>query len=188
MKPRLLLVIGPTAVGKSSVLERALAEFPKLRDIITYTTRPMRPGESEGNPYHFVTPEKFKELEAQGFFVEWAYVHGRMYGTPRDQIEKASRDGYVLVADVDVQGAKKLMQVYPGGVTTVFLMPPSMDALRQRFIKRGVTDEADLAKRLESARSEMAQAQDFQHVVTNCDFDSCYAEVRKVIENLLKNQ
>lgn len=188
MKPRIVLIIGPTAVGKSSMLDKALKEFPRLRDIVTYTTRPARAGESEGNPYHFVSEEKFKELRAQGRFVEWAFVHGRLYGTPKDQIESETRNGNVLVADVDVQGAKKLVEIYPDGVTTIFLMPPSMDALRQRFIKRGVTSEADLAKRLESAQQEISQAQDFQFVLTNEDFDSCYGEVRKIIENLLKNQ
>lgn len=182
------MIIGPTAVGKSSMLDKLLKEFDSLRDIVTYTTRPMRQGESEGNPYHFVTEEQFKKLRDEGRFVEWAFVHGRLYGTPKDQIEAAAREGCVNIADVDVQGAKKLMQLYPDGVTTIFLMPPSIDALRQRFIKRGVTSEADLAKRLESAQAEMSQAQDFQHVLINEDFDSCYAGLRKIVENLLKNQ
>jgi len=187
MSPKILIIIGPTAVGKSSVLERALTDYPQLCDIITYTTRPMRAGEFEGNPYHFVPEERFKELIEKKFFVEWAFVHGRMYGTPRDQIEQAARDGKVLVMDIDVQGAKKFREEFPQAVT-VFLMPPSIDALRQRFVKRGVTSEADLAKRLESAQVEMAQAKDFQHVIVNDRFDSAYAEVRKVIENILKNQ
>lgn len=187
MKPRILLIIGPTAVGKSSMLERALKDYPKLRDIVTYTTRAKRQGESEGNPYHFVSEDEFVKLEKAGRFVEWALVHGRMYGTPKDQIEEATKQGQVLVADVDVQGAKKLRAVYPQTVT-VFLRPPSMDALRQRFIKRGITSEADLMKRLESAQMEMAQAEDFQHILVNTDFDECYDQLRKIIENLLKNQ
>jgi guanylate kinase len=187
MNPKIVLLIGPTAVGKSSLLERALKEFPRLHDIITYTTRPMRAGESEGHPYHFVSEEKFKELVAQNFFIEHAVVHGRMYGTPRDQIFTAHKQGKGLIADLDVQGAKKLLKDFPDTVT-VFLLPPSEDTLRQRFIKRGVTNDADLAKRLESAKIEMAQAQDFQHVIINDDFEDTYAQIRKIIENLLKNQ
>lgn len=186
-KPRLVIIIGPTAVGKSSILEHALRDFPVLCDIITYTTRPMRGGESEGNPYHFVNEDKFKQLIEDNTFIEWAIVHGNMYGTPRTQVEATTKNGKVCIMDIDVQGAKKLLAEYPGAVT-VFLKPPSMDALRQRFIKRGITSEADLAKRLESARIEMAQAEDFQHVIINDDFDSAYSQVRKVIENLLKNQ
>jgi guanylate kinase len=183
----MLIIIGPTAVGKSSVLEHALNDFPQLCDIITYTTRPMRQGESEGAPYHFVKEERFKELLARHFFIEWAFVHGRLYGTPRDQVEAAEKNGKVCVMDIDVQGAKKLLQQYPQAVT-VFLLPPSVDALRQRFVKRGVTSEADLNNRLESAQKEMAQAHDFQHVIVNDDFDSAYSKVRNIIENLLKNQ
>jgi len=184
---KMLIIIGPTAVGKSSVLDHLLRDYPELCDIITFTTRPMRAGESEGHPYHFVSEEQFKKLESENHFLETAIVHGRMYGTPRDQVENAGQRGKVSVMDIDVQGAKKMVQEYPSAVT-LFLMPPSIDALRQRFIKRGVTSEADLAKRLESAQKEMAQAQDFQHVIVNDDFDSAYLQIRKIIENLLKNQ
>lgn len=186
-RAKMLIIIGPTAVGKSSVLERALRDYPQLCDIITYTTRPMRQGESEGHPYHFVNEETFKLLLEKGHFIEWALVHGKMYGTPRDQVEAAGRTGKVCVMDIDVQGAKKMLQEYPSA-ETIFLMPPSMDALRHRFLKRGVTSEADLAKRLESAQKEMAQAHDFKHVIINDDFDSAYLKIRKIIENLLKNQ
>src|SRR6185312_2469668 len=106
MKTRILLLIGPTAVGKSSLLDRALKDYPRLVDIITYTTRPMRGGESEGQPYHFVTEDKFKSLIGEKFFIEWAVVHGRMYGTPRDQVTAAFRQDKGIIIDIDVQGAK----------------------------------------------------------------------------------
>ncbi|MGZ3723107.1 MAG: guanylate kinase [Bdellovibrionales bacterium] len=187
MKTKALLIIGPTAVGKSSILERALNDYPMLVDIITYTTRPMRAGESEGRPYHFVDENSFKLLVEQKFFIEWAIVHGRMYGTPRDQVRRATEQGKGIVIDIDVQGAKTMLREFPEAVT-IFLMPPSLEALRQRFIKRGVTSQADLDKRLESAKTEMAQADHFQHVIVNDDFDQTYSEIRKIIENLLKNQ
>jgi guanylate kinase len=185
-KPRvkLLLIIGPTAVGKSSIIEKALADFPRLCDIITYTTRSMRAGESEGNPYHFVSEEKFKALAATDFFLETANVHGRLYGTPRDQIVRASQEGKGIIIDIDVQGAKKLMSQFDEAIT-VFLMPPSLDALKERFIKRGITNQADLDKRLESAEKEMAQAQDFHHIVVNDRLDSAYQAVCQIIRALL---
>lgn len=186
-KNKILLIIGPTAVGKSTLLGRALEEFPQLIDIITYTARAPRSGEAEGNPYHFVTEEKFKQLIDQKFFIEWAMVHGKMYGTPRDQFQRATAQERVAIIDVDVQGAKAILREFPHAVT-VFIKPPTMDALRQRFIKRGVTNDADLAKRLESAKVEMAQAADFGHVIVNEIFDSAYVEFRKIIEKLLKNQ
>ena len=91
--PKILLIIGPTAVGKSSIIDRALRDFPFLCDIITYTSRPMRTGESEGQPYHFVSEDRFKELIENHFFVEWAVVHGRLYGTPRDQFRGRGGQG-----------------------------------------------------------------------------------------------
>ncbi len=187
MKSRILLIIGPTAVGKSSLLERALSDYPQLVDIVTYTTRDMRKGESEGFPYHFVSVDKFKSLVEKKFFIEWANVHGRMYGTPRDQVERVLEQGKGVIIDIDVQGAKSMLEEFPD-LVTIFLMPPSIDALRQRFIGRGVTSEADLEKRLESAQVEMAQAHSFRHVLVNDKFEDTYAEVRKIIENMLKNQ
>jgi len=182
---QLLLIIGPTAVGKSSIIDRALNDYPHLVDIITYTTRNMRAGESEGNPYHFVTAAKFKELEGSGFFLETADVHGNCYGTPRDQFERAGAAGKCVIADVDVQGAKKLAKMFPR-TQTIFLMPPSLETLRERFIKRGLTNEADLTKRLETAAREIAQAQDFDHLIVNDRLDSAYAAVCEVIERMLE--
>ncbi len=187
MSRKTLLIIGPTAVGKSTLLGRALEDYPLLVDIITYTTRAPRKGEEQGNPYHFVSEERFRELLKENFFLEHAFVHGLLYGTPRDQFEKVHREGKVAIMDVDVQGAKKLLEEYPEAAT-VFLLPPTMDALSQRFVKRGVTQPGDLEKRLESAKKEMAQAKDFQHTIINDDFDKAYTELRKVIEKLMKNQ
>lgn len=188
MKPgKTLLIIGPTAVGKSTLLERALKEFSSLCDIITYTTRKPRAGESEGNPYHFVSEEKFRALLKEDFFLEHAFVHGLLYGTPRDQVDRAHAEGKIAIMDIDVQGAKKMLKIFPQA-RTVFILPPSMDALSQRFKKRGVTSPEDLDKRLESAKVELAQAKDFQVSIINDDFESAYLELRKVIENLLQNQ
>jgi guanylate kinase len=182
-----LLIIGPTAVGKSTLLGRALLDYPVLCDIITYTTRDPRAGEKDGDPYHFVSEAKFRELMNDGFFIETANVHGKLYGTPRDQFELAHATGRVVIMDIDVQGAKKLLEVYPEAMT-VFVQPPTMDALRQRFVKRGVTSEKDLENRLVSAQKEMAQAQDFKKTIINDDFEAAYIELRKVIENILKFQ
>ncbi len=187
-KRKSILIIGPTAVGKSTLLTQALKDFPdELREIITYTTRSPRAGESEGDPYHFVTEEKFRELLAKNFFIEHAVVHGLLYGTPRDQVDLTHQANKTVIMDIDVQGAKKFREAYPEAVT-VFILPPSIDVLRQRFRARGATDEADLERRIESAHRELAQAEDFDYRIVNNDFQSAYAELRKIIEDLLKNQ
>lgn len=181
----LIVLIGPSGVGKSSFLERALSEYKNLRDVVTYTTRPMRPGESEGCPYHFVSKEKFESLKAQNFFVEWAQVHEKSYGTPKDQIDKAWKEGVGVIIDLDVQGARSLKKIYPFA-TTVFLKPPSMDALRQRLQKRG--EPADLNLRLENAKRELAHAEEFDEVLVNDDFDQAFSIFRKIVEKAFKNQ
>lgn len=184
MNPMIIL-IGPSAVGKSSFLDKALGEDLGLCDIITYTSRAQRPGESEGAPYHFVTPERFEELKKKDFFVEWAMVHGNFYGTPRDQIEAAWKRSEVVIMDIDVQGAMTMKKIYPQAVT-IFLKPPSIDALRQRLEKRGTT--GDLEVRLKNAQAEMALADRFDHVIVNDDFDKAYAEFRKIVEKVAQNQ
>lgn len=184
MNPMIIL-IGPSAVGKSSFLDKALSEDLGLCDIITYTSRGKRPGEAEGAPYHFVTPERFEELKGQNFFVEWAMVHGNFYGTPRDQIEAAWKKNQIVIMDIDVQGAMTMKKVYPQAVT-IFLKPPSIDALRQRLEKRGTTQDLDL--RLKNAQAEMAMADRFDHVIVNDQFDKAYSEFRKIVEKVAQNQ
>lgn len=180
-----LIVVGPSGAGKSSFLDRALKDVSRLRDIITYSTRSLRPGESEGQPYHFVTRERFEELKGQNFFVEWANVHGNLYGTPWDQIRQAWQDGCGVIMDVDIQGAKSIKKIMPQAVC-IFLMPPSMEALRQRLLKRG--EQKDLDLRLRNAQIEMDQAKDCDHILLNDDFETAYTQFRKLIENLLGNQ
>src|SRR4051812_16002604 len=101
----MLILSAPSGGGKSSFLERAIQEIPVLEDTTTYTTRAMRGGESEGHPYHFVSHEQFEKLVAERFFVEWARVHGQLYGTPEHQIHDIWARGHVAIMDVDVQGA-----------------------------------------------------------------------------------
>ena len=109
----MIIVSAPSGAGKSSFLDRVLKDFPILKDTITYTTRTMRTGESDGNPYYFVSKEKFLELKEQGFFVESAKVHDNFYGTPLHQIEDAMRENRVVIMDVDVKGAATFKKKYP---------------------------------------------------------------------------
>lgn len=185
MKRAMIVLIGPSAVGKSSFLEKAMADDLGLYDVITYTSRGMRKGEKEGAPYHFVSREKFEQLRDQNFFVEWALVHENYYGTPRDQIESAWKKGQTVIMDIDVQGAQTMKKVYPQAVS-IFLMPPSLEALRQRLEKRGGAVDVDL--RLKNAQREMAMAKQFDYVVVNDQFDKAYNEFRKIVEKVVQNQ
>lgn len=187
MKNKMVIVVGPSGAGKSSFLERALLEIPGLVDTVTYTTRPMRPKESEGHPYHFVTPARFAELIEEKFFVEWAHVHSYQYGTPRHQIDEAWAAGKTIIMDVDVQGAKTFKRHFPQALG-IFILPPSLDVLRQRIAKRDAGRSIDLEVRMESAQRELAQAGDFDIQLINDEFEASYGNFKKIIEDLLKNQ
>lgn len=182
---KLVILIGPSGVGKSSFIDRILKEEKRFCDIITYTTREPRSGEKEGDPYHFVTLEKFEELKSRGFFVETANVHGKFYGTPWDQIRNAWKKGQVVIMDVDVQGARHFKKEFPHALT-IFLAPPTIDALRKRILGRGAIQNIEV--RLQTAAEEMKAAHEFDHHLINDQFEPAYRQFRILIEKLLKNQ
>jgi len=181
---RMIILSAPSGAGKSSFLNRILREVPRLKDTITYTTRTMRTGESDGNPYYFVTREKFQELIAQGFFVEWAKVHENIYGTPLHQIEDCFSENRVAIMDVDVKGAATFKTKYPDAVS-IFILPPSIDELRRRILKRDSKVPEDLEIRLINAQMEMSLAHSFDYRIVNEDFEESYARFKKIIEELV---
>lgn len=185
MNKPMILLIGPSAVGKSSLLDKALADFPQLRDTITYTTRGMRKGESQGHPYHFVSKEEFKQKISGNFFVEYAEVHGNLYGTPSDQIEETWRLGRVVIMDIDVQGAKTFKSKYPQSLA-IFILPPSINALRQRIIKRENKVPDDIEIRMRNAQIEIGQVGEFDRQIVNDNFNHAYAQLKKLIEEFLE--
>ncbi len=183
----MIILVGPSAVGKSTFLTRALEDFPQLVDTITCTTRSMRPGESEGNPYFFLSREEFEAKLAEDFFVEHALVHGNLYGTPRDQIEANLAKGQAVIMDVDVQGARALKAKYPGALT-LFIHPPSLEVLRERLVKRDGSSSKDLELRLANAQREIEASGEFDRQLVNGNFSESYTYFKKIIEEVLKNR
>lgn len=184
MKVRMIIIAAPSGAGKSSFVERITSEIPRLRDTVTYTTREMRVGESEGQPYHFVTKDRFSELKDQGFFVEWAVVHNNLYGTPYHQLEEAWARDEVIIMDVDVQGADTFKRKFPDAAS-IFILPPSIDELRRRVVKRDGKIPADLEVRMMNAERELRRAGEFDYQLINDEFDKSYQEFKKIIEELL---
>lgn len=166
----LIVVSGPSGVGKTTVVDRLLAGFDRpFRRAITATTRPPRPGEVDGRDYYFWSPEGFERAVAAGSMLEHALVHGRdYYGTPRSEVDLPRAAGTGVVAVIDVQGAASVRRLYPGDHVSVFLVPPAFDDLETRLRGRGESD-AGIAKRLETARAEMARVGEFDRVVCNAD-------------------
>lgn len=184
MKTNLVILAAPSGAGKSSFIEKICAEKPVLFDTITYTTRAMRKGESQGVPYYFVTEAEFNTKIDGNFFVEWARVHNHLYGTSRVQIEEAWINGRCVIMDVDIQGAKTFKEMYPQS-KTIFILPPSIEELRKRIVKRDGKIPADIEVRMETAKKEMAEAPHYDYRIVNDQFESSYAEFKKIIENLL---
>jgi guanylate kinase len=184
MKVRMLILSAPSGAGKSSFVDRICGENSRIRDTVTFTTRALRKGESEGYPYHFVTPEKFEQLVKDGFFVEHAFVHEKMYGTPWHQLHEAWAKDEVIIMDVDIQGAATFKQKFPDAVS-IFIMPPSIEELRRRVIKRDGRVPADLEIRMANAEKEIKEAPSFDYRLVNDDFDRSYREFQALVEELL---
>lgn len=185
MKTNIIIVAAPSGAGKSSFIERICKEKANLVDTITYTTRAMRFGESQGHPYYFVTEEEFKTKIDQGYFVEWAMVHNKFYGTPVNQLEDAWKNGRCVIMDVDIQGAKTFKEKFPQ-TRSIFILPPSIDELRKRIIKRDGKVPQDIEIRMENAKNEMKEAPLFDFRLVNDDFENSYGEFKKIVENLLR--
>lgn len=181
MKTRMIIVAAPSGAGKSSFVEKISAEDPRLHDIITYTTRQMRHHESEGKPYFFISIEEFNKKVKEDFFIEWAQVHTNFYGTSYEQIHLAWARDKCVIMDIDIQGVMTFKAKYPDA-KTVFILPPSIDELRRRVIKRDGAPPPDLDIRMKNAEKEMLKAGEFDVQIINDDFDRSYAEFKKIVE------
>ena len=176
----IVILSGPSGVGKDTVIEAWMAEDPRIARVVTYTTRPRREGEVDGRDYSFVDLETFKFLNDQGHFWEHMVVHGNYYGSPRRDTEALIDQGRIPVLKIDVQGAMEVMRARPDAVT-VFLMPPGMDVLEARIRRRGTDDEATIQRRLANALEEIALATRYQHQIVNDEVANVVAKLREIV-------
>ncbi|MFT4011582.1 MAG: guanylate kinase [Nocardioidaceae bacterium] len=166
-RSRLTVLAGPTAVGKGTVAAQVRAEHPEIWISVSATTRPPRPGEVDGEHYHFVTDAEFDEMIAAGDLLEWAVVHSSArYGTPRGPVEATLAAGRPALLEIDLQGARQVRESMPGALL-VFLAPPSWDELVRRLVGRGTESEAERERRLGTAREELAAEAEFDTTIVN---------------------
>ena len=165
----LFVVAAPSGAGKSTLVNALLAQEPGIQLSISTTTRPPRPGEQDGVHYHFVDNTRFQELQARGEFLESAYVHGNWYATSATWLRDQVLQGQDVLLEIDWQGARQVRRLIPDSVH-IFILPPSIAALRERLQKRGQDPPEVIAMRLEAAREEMRHCGDFDYVIMNQDF------------------
>ncbi len=177
----LLVLAGPSGGGKTTVCRKLVAQRPEARFSLSVTTRRPRRGERDGVDYRFVTRDEFESLIASDELLEWAEVHGELYGTPRISVAGGVGPARATLLDIDVQGARQVRTTEPDAVL-VFLLPPSADAMLERLRKRGSESSEELRRRLRTAQSELAAVQEFDYVVVNEDLERTVRVVDAILE------
>ena len=175
----LFIVAAPSGAGKSSLVNATLAKEPGIALSISFTSRAPRPGERHAQHYHFVSKEEFERMIAAGDFFEHALVHGDYKGTARQSVEPQLAAGKDVLLEIDWQGARQVREKMPDAVS-VFILPPSKDALETRMRNRGQDSEETIARRLAAAREEMSHYGEFDYVIVNEHFDAAAAELRAI--------
>ena len=179
-KSMLIVISGPSGVGKGTIYNKLLDNDPSLTFSVSVTTRGPRPGEMDGVDYFFISEEEYARLVAEDAFLEHATVHGHSYGTLKSQVEEKMARGLNVVLDIDPQGARNVMKACPDCVS-IFLLPPSYESLRQRLYGRNTDDPKEIERRLGNARGEIEQAHLYQYVVVNDNLELAYDQVSAVI-------
>ncbi len=177
----LFVVSSPSGGGKGTLIQRVLKQVPYLGYSVSYTTRAPRNGEVEGREYFFVTPEKFQAMAADGEFLEWAKVHGKFYGTSRQQVAREVFEGRDIILELDVQGAASVRVLVTDSVS-VFILPPSVEILRQRLIARGTDSPEELELRLRHAPEELKHYKTFDYVIINNEVERAAGQLSGIIE------
>ncbi len=176
----LFVFTGPSGAGKSTICRALMKEVSGISFSVSHTTRPPRPDEVDGRDYYFVSDGEFASLLEEGRFVEHATVHGYRYGTSRDQLDEKAGHGDVIL-DVDVQGASQLRKRYPAAAS-VFILPPSLDELRNRLVARGYNEQEDVERRVLQAEAEIQAAVDFDYFVVNARLEDAVAAAKCIVE------
>lgn len=185
---RLVVLAGPSAVGKSTVVSRLRETVPDLYFSVSMTTRAPRPGEVDGKDYFFVTPEAFQGRIDRGEMLEWADIHGGLQrsGTPAGPVQEAMGVGRPVLVEVDLVGARNIKRLMPEA-RTVFLAPPSWDVLVQRLTGRGTETPEVIERRLTTARAELDAQGEFDVVVVNDDVDVAVRSIADILQGISSN-
>lgn len=181
-KPRgnLFIVSAPSGAGKTSLCQKLISVVPNIRHSVSYTTRPPRRGEVNDRDYTFLGEDEFLKMVNGNQFAEWAKVHGHLYGTSKKRLEELRESGINVILDIDTQGAKEIRRHYDDGVY-IFILPPSMEALRERLEKRMSNSPDEIDLRMKRARDEIRDYKSYDYVIVNNDFSEALMELKAIV-------
>ncbi|WP_447972253.1 guanylate kinase [Nitrospira sp. Kam-Ns4a] len=179
-KGLLFVVSAPSGAGKTTLCKEVVNLVPGLRHSVSYTTRKPRPGEVHGRDYYFVDEQVFQEMVARNEFAEWAPVYGHLYGTPRHTLTALMDQGYDVLLEIDAQGAMQIKKKFEDGVY-IYILPPSIEALRTRLLQRGSDSPDEIARRLQKAREEVWSYREYSYIVRNDDVKQALKELEAIV-------
>ena len=174
MSNNLFIITAPSGTGKTTLIKRAIEHAKEINEkvylAVSHTTRKPRAGEEDGKDYLFINEDEFKNNIAQDEYLEYALVHGNLYGTPKSEIENKLKDGNKVLLEIDWQGALQIMEHYPDA-ESIFISPPSVEELRKRLTDRGLDSEEVIERRIKGAQTELDQSKNFRHQISNISLD-----------------
>jgi guanylate kinase len=176
----LFVIAAPSGAGKTTLTRALLEREPSIRLSVSYTTRSPRIGERDGVDYHFVTIDRFAALKAAGEFLEFAHVHGNWYATSSTWLKAQVKSGQDVLLEIDWQGAAQVRTLIPASVH-IFILPPSLQSLEERLVRRGQDDGATIARRLDAAREEIRHCEEFNYVIINQDFATAVEDLNAIV-------
>ena len=183
---KLIVIVAPSGTGKSTLMRRVREDFANdLIESISYTTREIRPGETDGVDYFFIKKQEFEEMIKHDEFIEWALVHGDYKGTSKKYINKKIKEGSNIIFDLDVQGTDSMKKEFDTQAIAIFIKPPSYEVLEKRLRGRGTENEEAITTRLENAKIELSRSEDYDYSIVNDDVDKAYNDLSKLIRRLI---
>lgn len=189
MQGKLIIFAGPSGTGKTTIVRHLLSSMPALSFSVSATTRPRRDGETDGKDYYFLSEEVFRDKISKGEFVEYEEVYqGYLYGTLRSEIERIWSEGHHVVFDIDVLGALNLKKLYGKKALAVVVMPPSIEHLKDRLIKRGTETPENLRKRIGKAQRELEFAGDFDKRIVNDVLKDSLEEAKRIVLDFIREK
>ena len=177
----MLVLSSPSGAGKSTIARNLLRDDPDISLSVSVTTRARRGSEIDGKDYHFISEREFEIMRDNGRLLEWAEVHGNYYGTPFDPVQQAMDEGRDMLFDIDWLGALQMFDAARADIVSIFILPPSMEELRNRLVRRAEDADDVIARRLENSKVEMEHWNEYEYPLINDDLDACFADVKAIL-------